>query len=57
MSYKWERREQRRKAKRNIIPKHGRSLFTIEEITRKKAEKIKSEKIKKKRQLEDKTGE
>lgn len=49
MSYRWQRRDARQKAKKNRMPKHGQSLFLLEDITRKKAEKIKKEKLKKNR--------
>lgn len=47
MPNKWERREQKQKAKKNQMPKHGRSLFVIEEVTKKKAEIAKKKRKKK----------
>ena len=43
MSQKWINRENKRNAKRKRMPKHGMSLFTIEEETRKRAEKAKTQ--------------
>lgn len=48
MSARWERREQKQKAKKNRMPKHGRSLISvIEVVTQKKAEIAKKKRIKK----------
>lgn len=42
MSNHWMHRENKYNAKRKRMPKHGRSLFVIEEITRKRAEKARA---------------
>ena len=43
MSDKWERREQKIKAKKNQMPKHGMSVLTIEIIVQKRAERAKAQ--------------
>lgn len=51
MTEKWKRREKKIKSRKNRMPKHGRSLFLLEEITRKKSEKAKE--IQKRTQIRD----
>lgn len=42
MSDKWQRRENKRNSQKNRMPKHGMSLFIIEQETRKRAERAKT---------------
>ena len=42
MSDKWIRRENKQKAKKNRMPKHGMSVLTIEIIVQRKANKAKT---------------
>ena len=46
MPQKWKRREKKIKNRKNRMPKHGMSLFVIEEIIQKKAEKARKKKEK-----------
>lgn len=42
--WRFERRDKKLKSRKNRMPKHGRSVLLLEEITRQKAEKISREK-------------
>lgn len=44
MKYKWERREKKNKAKKNRMPKHGRSLLTLELVILDRKENKKTKK-------------
>lgn len=39
---RWERREKKVNSKKATMPKHGRSLFTLEQVVLKRAEKAKT---------------
>lgn len=43
-SWRWERREKKRKSKRERMPVSGRSVFIIQQVQQKRANKIKEEK-------------
>lgn len=40
---KWERREKKQKAKRNRMPKHGRSIFLLMQLERERSKKAAEE--------------
>lgn len=46
MAWKYERREKKLKSRKNVMPKHGRSLFTIQDIQNKRKEQLEEKELK-----------